>query len=345
MINNNPQYYFKPTIPKYNYNDDKNIVDNKNPNNKTNKNKLKNALLGSLVALSAISIPAIEMLDKPNVETNNYYTTYTPSQDTEIMCNPELIAKGGKNDSLVEISEFLNLLNFSAMEKLPPQKQKTIKMIASANYIPVNICDNNAKEKITEQIVRIQNIVDKTIENNINNPTKSHYQKMLEHKLNYITSEEIIDNVDFSEILKYQKDISVLKAILRNSVQLIPRNDYNAYHKREKAINDAQNFVNNQVEQYKKYSKIAGNTDYNNYLSKKELINLLNLQSLEGIDKLTQKAIISKAIETYTPITFDNIQDDNKIKEKNQLIGTEVQKAQEIIDSEALNYKLQELEE
>lgn len=352
MIDNKPQYYFRPTIPpeKQFINTNKDIVDIDDDEafeyQKPQSNKVRNTLLGSLVALAAITIPTVQHLDKSTTSAQVDYNITTQDKDkTEIICNPELIAKGGKSDSIVETREFLNLLNFSAMDNLPKGTKSGIEMVASAHYQPVNIGDVNAKEKLIQQVQDIQEMVDKCIENSLKNPSKTYTQKMLEHKLKYITSEEIIDRVDFSEALKYQRDVSVLKALLRNSVPRIERKDYDSNERANNEVKKAQDFVNKLVEQYKLYGKIAGNSDYNNILSKSELVDLLNHQSLEGIDKWTKKEIISKATESYTPITFDKIKDENKIKEKNKIIGEEVQKAQDILDMEALNYKLTELSE
>lgn len=356
MINNNPQYFFntnnqqnkKTSIPTTNnesldWLNEENIDDEDNFEIKSPKsNKTKNILLGSLIALAAISVPTIEYLDKPkNIEID--YQLSPNKEKTEMICNPELIAKGGKNDSLVEIPEFLKLLNFSGMKNLPQSTQSAIEMIASAHYQPVMVSDAQAKEKLITQVEKIQKMVDNCIENSIKKPLKTHEQKLFEHNAKYISSVEIIDQVDFSEITKYQKDITVLKAILRNSVKPIKRDAFDCYEQEQKAINQAQISVNKIVEQYKKYAKIAGNTDYNNNLSTTELIDLLDKRSLDGIDKKTKKEIINKATTNYKPIIFDKIQDKKEIKEKNKQICEEVQKAQDILDFEALNYKLNHL--
>ncbi len=350
MINIKPQYLFRPTIQpqeKYNINnqsfDTLDDEDYKFETEKPKSNKIRNTLLGSLVALASISIPTIEYLDKPQVADINYNITNRNNDKIEVICNPELIAKGGKNDSLVETREFLNLLNFDRMKSFPKSTQSGIEMVASAHYHPVMISDKNAKEKIIKQVEEIQKMVDTCIDNYIKNPDKTYEQKILEYQAKYISPVEIIDQVDFSEISKYQRNLSVLKAQLRNSVDRIERKDYYSNEKLQTAVNKAQKFVDELVEQCKKYGKIAGNTDYNNNLSKQELIDLLDHKSIDGLDKWTKRKIINKATDTYTPISFDNIKDENKIKEKNKQIGEEVQKAQYILDCEATIYKYNNL--
>ena len=236
MINNKPQYFFIPTIPpqqvinKNNF-DQETIPENNSENNtpdttgKTNKSHVRNALLGSLIALSSITVPMIET-ESENKYINSNYNSYNTEETTKVICNPELIAKGGKNDSMIEISEFLNLLNFSNMSNLPKNQQSTIRMIASAHYTPIDITKPQAKEKLIEQVNRIQAMVDKSIENHKENPYESHQEKLAKINREYITASELINQVDFSEIKKYKKDVSILKAILKNSIQRIPRKDF-----------------------------------------------------------------------------------------------------------------------
>lgn len=357
MIKNTPQYFFntnnqqnkKTSIPITNdksldwINQDNLDDDDNFERNKSQSNKARNILIGSLMALATISVPTIEYLDTPKkVAIDNQLTP--EKEKTEIICNPELIAKGGKDDNMVEIQEFLNLLNFSGMENLPQSTQSAIEMIASAHYQPVLVSDEHAKEKLISQVEEIQKMVDKCIENSIKNPSKTYEQKLLDYQSKYISSVDIIDQVDFSEISKYQKDITVLKALLRNSVKPIRRDAFDCYDQEQKAINQAQISVNKLVEQHKKYAKIAGNTDYNNNLSTPELIELLDKGSLKGIDKKTKKEIINKATTQYKTIIFDEIQDKEEIKETNKRICEEIQKAQNILDAEALKYKLSQLE-
>ncbi len=357
MINNNQQIHFRSNINPQDYsnkpNYDKSLDWLNNPkfeddedeqvNTTQNKNnKLRNALIGSLVALATISIPAIELTDKNNsIDKYNYSV---PQKDNiETICNPELIAKGGRNDSLVETEEFLKLLNFAGMDNLPSSTQSAIRMTASANYEPVMVSDANAKEKLINQVEKVQKVIDTAIKQSLEKPHKTYAQEQLEYKAKYISSVDIIDQVDFSEISKYRQDLSYLKAQLRNYVDPIERADIKSNEKLKESINKAQNLVDNLTEQCKKYGQIVGNTDYNHTLSRFELIDLLNQESLEGLDKWTKKIIISKATENYNPINFDDIKDNDKIKEKNKIIGEEVQKAQDILDFEALKYKLSNL--
>ena len=346
--NQNNQINYTPYQTQlYNPSSENNFPNSETEEENAKSNKYKNILVGSLLALAAISIPTVDLIDR-NDRLDDYNFTEMNNRinepEEEIICRPELLAKGGKDDKTLERDEFLNLLNFSAMEKLSPHAQNAIKLMASAHYTPVNVNDKEAKEKIIKQVQDIQHMVDYVIDENIKNPSKNYYERLAEYNREYISSIEIIDRVNFNELYRYQKDVSLLKALLRNNTNPIKRQSVDAYEKLEKELNKAQNIVDDITEQYKRYSNIAGNNDFNNKLDKKEFLNLLNLKSLEGVDSDKQKEIISLALEKYQTIIFDKIKDKKAINATNQRITEEVQKAQDIIDNEALQYKLDQLE-
>lgn len=311
--------------------------------NKKNSSKYTNALIGSLMGLSVLTIPTLEIIDGSGSNHYNNSTSYVEPKE-EIICNPEKLAQGcGDDDSTVELPEIMNLIDFSGMAQLPQSTQKAIQTVASAYVHPVNANDPDAKQKIIKQTQEIQRMVDKLIYDEVINPSKSPEEKLAEFRRNNITADDILEFVDFSELQKYQKDISVLKANLKNSIGYIPRKDYDSNERAEKAAQNAQHFVDKLTAQYKRYSKIAGNSDYDHTLSKEELISLLDQRSADGIDKKTKAKIIANATADYKTVMFRDIQD-HQIKEMNEKVCEEIQKAQNKLDQEANGYRKKQFE-
>ena len=140
---------FKSTIPSPEYfevygnnkssktNNDKNInnnIEEKNNSdiketteNKTNKNK--NMLVGSLIALATIGTPtAFYIDDNSNYENlDNTEIVESMPEEQEIFCNPKALARGGEDDSVVELNELMNLLNFSSADGLPESEIEALK--------------------------------------------------------------------------------------------------------------------------------------------------------------------------------------------------------------------------
>lgn len=83
------------------------------------------------------------------------------------------------------------------------------------------------------------------------------------------------------------------------SLDKIKRDDEDAFKKKEKAIEDAQRFVDGIVNKYKMRAKVSGNYNGDDVLSKSELATLLNTQSLMGLPDNIAFRIIAKALEDY----------------------------------------------
>lgn len=328
---------FRPTIPpqKYfeYYNQEQNDVDKKNDFSASKDNKTKNVLIGSLMALAAMSIPAIEIIDDKKPEQQYYTTTAFTPQTEQITCNPEALAKGGKDYSTVELEELMNLINFSSLEGIPKSEQNTIKNIAMANLTPVNVNLSNAKERIIKQIQNVQDWVDKSAKEYKTNPPKSEYEKKLEYKSRYITGQDVAEQVDFSEIIKYQKDISLLKALIYGSTPKIDRRDYDSNEKFNQAIQNAQRTVDNITEKYKRHAKIAGNINLDNSLNHDEIMGLLDLSSLNGLPRNIQREIYNQAKSKCKTLYFGDVKNNQDIKEANNRTLKTVQKIQNILDS------------
>lgn len=347
---------FKSTIPSPEYfevygnnkssktNNDKNInnnIEEKNNSdiketteNKTNKSK--NMLVGSLIALATIGTPTAFYIDDNNNYENLDNTEIVESmpEEQEIFCNPKALARGGEDDSVVELNELMNLLNFASADGLPESEIEALKTIAMANLTPIAANDTDAKEKITEQIQRVQDWIDNSANEYKINPPKSEYEKKIEYNMKYVTDNEILSNVDVSELSKYQKDKTVLAALISGSRERIERSDADVIEKIEKQVRDAQTLVDNITEKYKRNAKIAGNTDFDNTLSKKELVNMLDLRSLDGLSAQERTKILKSAIKGYKPVMFD-VKNNADIKTTNKQLTQIVQNTQDKIDTQA----------
>ena len=74
------------------------------------------------------------------------------------------------------------------------------------------------------------------------------------------------------EICKYQKDVTVLKALLSGNFERIRRDDPERSEKFGKAIEDAQATIDAIAHKYEMNSRIVGNNDYDNIVTPKEMI-------------------------------------------------------------------------
>ena len=304
--------------------------------------KVKNALVGSLMGLATIGLPTLTIIDAADRKSFYNYNRHAEPIEEVITCNPEKLAQGcGDDDSLVELDEIMNLIDFSGMAQLPEGTKKAILTVASAHVQPVYANDPDAKEKIIKQTQEIQQMVDKLIYKEVVNPDPTVEERLAEYRRNNITADDLFEFIDFSELQKYQKDISVLKAGLRNTIGYIPRKDFDSNERAEQAVENAQKFVDELTAKYKRYSKIAGNSDYDHILSKEELIGLLDQRSADGIDKKTKARILANATAGYKTIMFRDI-NDAQIKETNEKVCEEIQKAQDKFDNQANNYRLEQ---
>ena len=206
--------------------------------------KVKNALVGSLMGLATIGLPTLIILDAADRKNFDNYNRHAEPIEEVITCNPEKLAQGcGDDDSLVELKEIMNLIDFSGMAQLPEGTKKAILTVASAHVQPVYANDPDAKEKIIKQTQEIQQMVDKLIYKEVVNPDPTVEERLAEYRRNNITADDLFEFIDFSELQKYQKDISVLKAGLRNTIGYIPRKDFDSNERAEQAVENAQKFV------------------------------------------------------------------------------------------------------
>ena len=157
-------------------------------------------------------------------------------------------------------------------------------------------------------------------------------------KIKYITDDELLDRVNFTELSKYQHDLTVLKALIAGSRERIPRNSIDAQEEFDKQVENAQKLVNDITTKYKQRAKVAGNTDGDNSLSLKELLQMLNLSSLDGLSSEEQMNILRGALSNYKTQYFSTDNDD-EIKRSNEELTKVVQDAQDKVDSQADAHK------
>lgn len=345
--------YIPSTIPSQQYFEiygntkDKNIEKKGLTNIKKeepNTSRTKNILLGTLVALASLSMPALSAFDNSDTEKYSYNTVenttaYEPNTTVAITkCNPKELAKGGKDDSVVELKELAELLNFESTKDLPIRQQTAIQSIAMAQLQFVNANDKDAEEKIIKQINNTQKWIDKTAYEYKINPPKTQDELNQEHDAKYITYDEVINNVDFSKLLKYQTDLTLVKAFIRNSMEKIERSDSKVSQKFDKQLEKSQALINNITAKYERNSKIAGNTNNDTNISKAEMIGLLNLESLNGLPEAEQERIFKEAVDQYVPVYFE-LRNEEDIKRTNQRLLEKVQPIQNYLDSQANSLK------
>lgn len=305
--------------------------------------KARNMLVSSLMALATLALP-ISSNSSNKVEQDYMPTTIeanynVPTEDTEVTCNPKALARGGEDDNVVELKELMGLINFASTEGLSQSEKESIEMVAMARLNQVNAFDPEAKNKINTQIAEVQGLVDKMAKEYKLNPPKTEDEQRMEYARKYITDREILSNVDFSELYRYQKDLTVVKALIAGSRGRIERlNNVDVNEEVDKQIQDAQKFVDCIVARYKKRAKVAGNTDFDNSLSQKELINLLDLRSLDGLPYAEQVNILRAAISGYKPQYF-SAENEEDIKRTNEELTKIVQNTQDKLDSQADAHK------
>lgn len=301
---------------------------------KTTSNKYKNALMGSLMTMAAIAMPAAVLLED---DSQAYYHSSQPKQENyeDVICNVDALAKGGKDDYVVEPEEIMQMLNFDGVEKLPKTERKAIYSIASVYARPINVNDPDARKKIIEEAQYIQKFVDKAVDQAADPENLNYSQKVKDYEQKYVSGNELVDNLDYSEISKYQKDVSVLRALLRGGISRIRRDDPNISEKFANECEKAQRTIDNIAARYKMNSHIVGNDNFDNSVTAKEIEGILDKTSLQDLSPEEQKSILSGALGSFKTINFMELKTDKDIKKTNQQVGKEVQKIQNAVDSAA----------
>ena len=296
--------------------------------------RAKNILLSSLIALSALSIPAIEYADDYSPNAHSKVETKTVI-DNSITCNPEIIAKGGEDDNIVEPEELINLLDFSHMQTISPDANTLVKTDIFSNLKPVDINSPDAKNKIVEQVQKAQAAIDHYSNKLAETPYVSFQEQQNAFNAKYITGDEFLDNVDFSELKRYQPDVTVLRALIRTNVPRIERNEAKVAEKYEKEVEKIQEFVNGITKKYELKSNIAGNDDFDEILSYDEFKSLLNTDCLHDLPKETKIKLLDNAMKNYHTIIIGDLKGKKDVKRKNQEIFIELQKIQNNLDANA----------
>lgn len=320
---------------------DEPLIDFNKPMPKSTGKKVRDAVLGSLMALATISLPTVAILDEPKgLDIDSSYLTeevepLPPFEGT--YCNVEAVALGGENDTIVEPAEILQLLDYSRLSALPEDEQDEIMEKVSAQIKNVNVHDVDAQQTVINQVRSSQGAVNKAIANSPNRPSLQYSEAgKAEYARNYITGDELIDCLDFSELLKYQKDASVLKAGLREKMAKIKRNDEKALEKFDAERENAQRLINKIVHNYVMNSHVSGNANCDNAITVDEIFSKIDTSVIGHLPKYEQKRVIKSALGSFNTIVFPEIRTDEDIEKVNKRVDEEAQKIQDKLDRRAV---------
>ncbi len=284
------------------------------------KHKTRDMLIGSLIALA--SIATVPFVVEGNSNGSQFSNTYP---NTEVTFNEEVSYEESPT----------KLINFESTKGLTSGQKESIDILVASK---LNGIDPENKVLLNKQIKSIQLMVDK-ISAKYKDKTITEDDKIrMEMKIKYITDEELLDRVNFTELSKYQHDLTVLKALIAGSRERIPRNDVDAQEEFDNQVENAQKLVDDITTKYKKRAKVAGNTDGDTSLSLKELLYMLNLNSLNGLSEEEQMNILRGELSNYKPQYF-SADNDEDIARSNEQITKVVQDVQTKIDSQADAHK------
>ena len=301
---------------------------------------MRNTLMGALMGLSMLSAPfALSAFDEPDYMSYGSSVPYVQPPTDEEKATVEfakIIAKAGKDSTVLERREFEGLLDYSQLEGLPKSIRESMKINARIGFTPVDMKKPNAEQELLKQLRASQRSINTQAENYKKNPPKSSRQLYYEYAMKYVTDREILDQVDFSELSIYQHDMTVLRHLIASSRDKIERNDMKAEEKKAKQIEDAQKLVNNIVQKYKMKAKVQGNYDGNDVLTKGELASTLDMSVLKGLPDEWQMRIIAKAVEQYKPMDVRYATDQRQVDRTNEKVDVEKEKAQKELDKWAV---------
>jgi len=302
--------------------------------------KVENILWGTLLSLATLGTASLMVVD--NIKQDKFeevvYYGADENKYENVYCDAEALAKGGEDDSRLEVTEFMNLLNFDHMKHLPESTQDAIKVVAMASIKSVDINSKDAKIKILDQINKTQNIIDKLVDNKNAEIFKEHNEPEIKYENKYVTPREILNSIDFTPIsnLKSGEQTLILAKVI-NSIPRIERNHYDTGENFSKAVEQAQNIINKAQKEAELKAFIAGNDDKNNVLSRKELFKLLNCDNLDKLPQTVKEKIIKKIMINSYPLTFDNIGELSKEEIRKKVTET-IQVAQDMLDTEVNEY-------
>lgn len=284
------------------------------------KHKTKNMLIGSLIALASLaSVPF--MVDSSSKDSQFYNTT----PETEMTINDDVNYEETPTA----------MINFDSTKGLTPSQKESIDILVASR---LNGIDPENKVLLNKQVKSTQLMIDKLAAKYKDKTITEDDKIRMEMQIRYITDKELLDRVNFTEISKYQHDLTVLKALIAGSRERIPRNSSDAQEEFDKQVENAQKLVNDITTKYKKRAKVAGNTDGDTSISLKELLQMLNLSSLDGLSEEEQMNILRGALSNYKTQYF-SADNDEDIKRSNEQITNVVQDAQNKIDSQADAHK------
>lgn len=307
-------------------------------------NTTKNALVASLISLASITAGGILYTGCNDTKEKQSYTYINDSTelDTELdkelerIPDPQMLAKvNGADSTLVEPNELDILLDYSPLEGLPLKTVTQIRETIYSNFKNVDANSSNAKQEINNQIKNAQSFINGVAIDSYFSIRQFYTKNELKHLYKHISGSEILNRIDFTELQKYQEDLSMTKFLIRNSLSNIERNDPKCEEKMQEQVEHSQKFVNRIVDGYKLRGKVIGNIDYNENLTKKEFMNLLDLSPLYGMKKNLAYKIIIEAVGDYKPYTLYDNSTENDVNKLNEKILSKLSEAQQYINDKA----------
>ncbi len=297
----------------------------------------RNLVLGSLMALGLMSAPIVytgieEASDDYPIGASTTYVEEN-EENKAILEKADSLSKEGRYSNVLEFDEFYRMLDYSALDGLPRTTRENIKICSRVSFLPINMHKSDAKRKIIEEYKKAQWSINHLAEEAKNHPMKSYYEEAFEYAMNNVTDREILEQVDFSELAYYQKDISFVKGLINFSREKIRRDDAQAAEKEQKAVESAQKLVDKIVDGYKTRANVSGNYDGDYVLSKGELASLLNFKSIEGLPSELQFKIIAKALANYKPEDLTHVKNKDNVTKENERVEAKRKQAQEILDN------------
>lgn len=337
LKNDEPQV--KPVVTEIEEEDYINPFQDLVPPKKTHKGR--DAVLGSLMAMATIAMPTAVLLenDKVPVADSSYrIELVAPPEEFEgTYCNPTALAIGGENDTIVEPAEIMQLLDYSRLETLPKEEQEDIISTAKALINPVNANDDDADKNVIGQVRHLQGVINQAIEKSPNRPSMQYGEAgQEEYERKFITGKELVDCLDYSELSKYQKDTSLLKALLWCNMAEIKRDDAKALEKFDAERQRAQKVIDDISNKYRLNSYVVANGDCNNVITVNEIRGLLDTSVIGHLPRYEQKRVLKEALGSFKTILFNDLKDENDIGEVNKRILDEVQKVQDKLDRRAV---------
>lgn len=303
-----------------------NVNNNKRHNKKPNVTKNNPAIENKPIQQVDVQIIQPRQTRPADMEHLDYMPK---AMRDEIKANQKEILPVAIETATVETPEeapkkshsYKNALMGSLMALATIAAPVTIALDDSDDYRSIDYVSNGYTEQVDDSVP--------SYEKELSNKSQEEYKR------DFITSSELTDCLDYSKINKYQKDVTVLKALLSGNFARIRRDDPERSEKFGKAIEDAQATIDKIAHKYEMNSRIVGNDNYDNTVSREEMVGALDLSSIKDLSDKEQGAIVKKAMKGVKPFMFSELNDMDDIKKTNQQLLEKLQEIQNTVDADA----------